>query len=357
VTRLVLHVGLPKTGTTAFQEFISANRDRMPEHGLAYCHMLRGPNHAQLAVAFSHRINKISEALGVMNDADQARLRQRLARRMSGIAGDSPSWIASSEHLVTMVRRPADIAALAGFLRGIYDDVLVIFVLRRSDYWLPSAYAEQVVSGGRAPLDARFVGRRGYLMRHRRLMRRWGRAFGRDNVRAVPFLEQDKQRPRALPIRILRVAGLPPAAVRTWPVPAADANPSLGAEATELLRRLSPHLRTSALRPTTSRQRVADYVAIHWPGPPLRLTAEAAEELRRLRLVRTRVGRSRFATGPGWLKWKRQPDAPVEPPPAIAAELVQSALDGLHREGLLESGIDGAAAETARRWLIRVTRR
>src|SRR5437762_8200031 len=103
-----------------------------------------------------------------------------------------------------MVRRPAGLAALADFLHQFFDDVDVLFVLRRGDYWLPSSYAEYVTSGGSRPLDAAFVRRREPMLRVRRLLRRWERAFGPGSVKAVPFLEADKANPVALPARILR---------------------------------------------------------------------------------------------------------------------------------------------------------
>ena len=53
MTRLVLHVGLAKTGTSAFQSFATWNRGELAARGVAYCDGFRGRNHSELAIAFS----------------------------------------------------------------------------------------------------------------------------------------------------------------------------------------------------------------------------------------------------------------------------------------------------------------
>ena len=38
--RIILHVGVPKTGTTALQSFLYFNEDNLEKHGFCYPHLL-----------------------------------------------------------------------------------------------------------------------------------------------------------------------------------------------------------------------------------------------------------------------------------------------------------------------------
>lgn len=357
MSRLVLHIGMSKTGTTAFQAFIRANRDLLSAHGLSYPGMLRGPNHSQLPVAFSPRVNVVSRSLGVESDADRARLRRRLQRRLARDADDADAWIVSSEQLSTMVRRRRDISHLADFLHDVFDEVQIVVVLRRQDYWLPSSYVEYVTSGGTRRLAAHFVAYRAYFLDHIRFLRRWAAAFGPDKVRAVPFLELDKRQPAVLPARILAVAGLPEVEVQRWPVPSALRNVSLSSEAAEILRRINPQLSSSGWRPVTTRNRIASAIGESWPGPPPALTPEAVAALNQLGVLHAAIRRTGLTSRDGWHKWHRQPDAPIAPPPPVPATVVATASEMLEKAGLLSHGPDFGAAETLRRWAIRLARR
>jgi hypothetical protein len=357
VTKLVLHIGLSKTGTTAFQEFAAANADRLAEHGLSHADMLRGPNHSQLAVAFSGQINQIAQSLGVENERDRAKLRRRVVKRMSRDSERAPAWLVSSEQLSTMLQRQRRITDLAHALHEVFDDITVIAAIRRADYWLPSAYVEAIARGGTRPMDDQFVRRRGYLLRHPRLLRRWGRAFGPGKVLAVPFLEEDKHLPTALPARLLAAAGLPEDVVAGWPRPPGIRNPSLSAEAVEMLRQLNPRLELSTLRPVSSRRAIAELVGERHPGPPPALTPEAADYLKQHRLIRSGVAKSRFAAGSGWDKWPQQPAAPTAAPPAIDPVDVERLASEVLATESTDAALPAAAASPLRRILIRATRR
>lgn len=336
MTRLVLHIGLHKTGTTAFQSFISHNRDELAKQGLHYPDMFRGPNHAELAVAFSSRITRVSVAYDVQSEADRARLRGELPRLLAD-ARSQPGWIASSEHLTTMLRKPKEIRPLAEFLHGIFDDVLVLVTLRRADYWLPSMYVESIKSGGTRPLDEFFVQRHRYLLDHRWLFRRWSNAFGRGNVRAIPFLESDKNDPTALPARILAAAGIPPDVTTQWPTRSKVSNTSLSGYGTELLRRMNTQRSDSPLRTVRLRPPVVRAVRNNWPGPAPLLPPDAAAEVRRRDWVRTRIARHRFALAGEWDEWLRHPDADTGPLPDVSTEDVQKLIRILRRKGLLSA--------------------
>ena len=104
-------------------------------------------------------------------------LRDRL-REILGDPQSAPGFLASSQHLSTLVRDSADVAELADFLDSIYDEVVVLLVMRRADYWTPSAYVEAVKAGDRRPFNADSIARRRSVLDHEDLFQRWGAAFG-----------------------------------------------------------------------------------------------------------------------------------------------------------------------------------
>jgi hypothetical protein len=353
MSRLVLHVGLAKTGTTAFQAFLAANKESLAETGLHYPDMLRGPNHAQLAAAFSQRITGVSRSCGVREPEDRTKLRQRLRRKL-GTVDQAPSWIVSSEHISTMLRRPEDISALSEFVCSIFDEVLVVVVVRRSDYWVPSAYVESVKAGSPRPLDGQFVRRRSYLLDHQRFLRRWSKAFGADHVRIVPFLETDKSNPALLPARILAVAGVPTDVSMAWPTPPHVRNESLSGEAIEVIRQLNATLPQSPMRLAKTRRAAVTTVRQNWPGRSLGLTPLAADELLARGWVRTGVGQTRYAASDGWEQWSAQPDAATTPPATVRQREVALATRLLREQGVVDAGWTDVPADAARRLIARV---
>jgi len=148
-----LHIGLSKTGTTAFQGFLATNSARLGRHGVGVTKVLRGPRRIQLAAAFAPSGSKLSLSTGVQTDAAGAELRTRLRMKLRREASSDQIAVISCEQLSSMVRRPTDLKELADVLHEIYDLVSVLAVVRRGDYWLPSTYAEAVLAGYGAPMD------------------------------------------------------------------------------------------------------------------------------------------------------------------------------------------------------------
>ncbi len=358
MARIILHVGLSKTGTTALQHFLFANRTALSEHGITYCHVVRGPNHAQLAVAVADRSTRISEGLGVTNRTDRERLRRRLARRFAGAVRPDSTWIASSEHLDALLRTKKELAALVHFLGDFFDEVSVVAVLRRADYWLPSSYMQSIRSGGSHDLDAAFVWSRRRSLDHHALVKRWQAAVGPGKVQVLPFLESDKHDQRALPARLLQAIGVAHTCT-PWTMPSALLNESLDAHTTELLRQINPQLHLSALRITRARRRVQERLSPTQPGLPVALTPEAESALLEWGWLNTGIEASPAATGSDWPSWAQQAAAPVRQRPHVDEREVERALADLRRARLVQErdGWRASAVAELRRQLLRMARR
>jgi hypothetical protein len=329
---------MAKTGTSSFQSFAWHNRDQLAAAGLTYCRGFRRRHHVELAIAFSTTISGLTRADGVANRQQQLEVRRRLPE-MLGDPRSAPAFLASSEHLTTLVRDPADIAALAELLRSMYDEVTVLVVVRRADYWLPSAYVESIKAGDRRPANQQFVTRRGFVLDHQALFRRWGDAFGHENVLAVPFLESDKTDPIRLPTRILQAAGVPDPGVQSWPLPPRAINMSLSAHGTEVLRAFNNQRKEKRDTPMSVlawRRRVLKVVRRMWPGPTPVIPLAAAEELHERGWVRTGIGDSRYAWGDGWAEWTSQPDAPAAPLVKVPDSDVRALVKELRRLELVD---------------------
>jgi len=334
---LLLHAGTSKAGSTAFQKLMAANRHELGRHGIEYFPVLKSSNHTALAAAFCHRPARVFASLGLASDRDRRRWKRTLGRRLSRALNAESTWVASTEHLCSQLKTSVELEECATFLYGYFDRIAVVLVLRRADFWLPSAYQESIKAGATRRFDAGYVRTRRSVLNHPVLAGRWLAAFGPGSVACVPFLEGDKQTFHKLPERILHAGGAAPEAIE-WTKPLSGlANPALSALATEVLRIANPILRTSAVRPTTTRARAVSYIGDHWPGPGIQLTGEAFDALDQLNLPLKAAAGSALATGDEWSAWADQPAAPLGSQPVLAQSEQDAILRDLERAGLVST--------------------
>lgn len=331
-SRLIVHIGLPKTGSTAVQAFLAENCEHLDEAGYGWLPGSRGANFSELAVAFSTVDNPTTRRY-LRRDQDRRRWRDRIARRLVRARDDHPQVIISSEHLAAQLRTPAETRALADFLQPLVDEVMIIGVVRRADYWLPSDYAEAIRSGRDIKQGPGFVQRRSHLLDHDSLIGRWTGAFGTGNVRLLPFLEADKSDPAAAPIRCLEAAGLPQAVTTSWNRPAQLSRVGLSAEAAETLRRINPQLGLGSWHTGADRARLVALLADRHPGRGVALTPAAHSALDRHGWIQTGIELATVAHGDRWTEWVAEPAAPIRRPVQLDAPAVDATLEVVRAAG------------------------
>lgn len=131
--QLYLHIGWPKTGTTALQDFCHRNRALLGAHGLAYY-----TTRAELAGSIPRTIAK-REPMA----PERARLLDWAARQAA------PKVLISSEGFAD-----CDLTALTEFLAPeAWQSVTVIAYLRPQDAFLEGWYKQIVKWGGKLTLD------------------------------------------------------------------------------------------------------------------------------------------------------------------------------------------------------------
>lgn len=182
---IVFHIGLAKTGTTAFQHFCRHHRGFLRRHGVIYPRRESGRhgNHAPLVASYiAHRPEGPTVAL---------RWRPRAAA-VRGLheaieADGAPTALISSEHF-SMHFDQSEAQTLAADFGD--HDCSVAIVLRDTHARFVSAYNTHVTAGGHLPLEAYA---RSVLIPGTRYMsagetvRIWQEAFGRDRIRIIDY--------------------------------------------------------------------------------------------------------------------------------------------------------------------------
>lgn len=184
-SRIVFHVGLPKTGTTSLQRFCRDNRGRLRRGGILYPRQQVGfaRNHSPLVASYiAHRPEGPSVALRWLprRQAVDALLAE------IGRSGAATSLI-SSEHFSSHFDRSEARELVADF--GHLDPVVVIALRDPHERFL-SSYNTHVTAGGRLTIEAYAAsmlvpGTR--FMSARETVLIWQEAFGRDRIQIVDY--------------------------------------------------------------------------------------------------------------------------------------------------------------------------
>jgi hypothetical protein len=236
--RVVLHVGVPKSGTSFLQATLRENADLLAEHGVWYpTQQHRGLFHAALELTGNHPGWDVPQQ---RVDGSWAGLCAEAARR-------GGTWVFSNELFsnVTADAVPAALGALAD------TEVHLVVTARDLARQLPAEWQEGVKHGRGLRFD-RFLDRildpaRSHshaekFWRHQDLgdlLDRWGRLLAPDHVHVVTCPPPGAPR-ELLWQRFCSVVGIDPGLAH---LPAVGANTSLGVNAVDVLRRVNRRIR------------------------------------------------------------------------------------------------------------------
>lgn len=253
--RLILHVGVQKTGSTAIQRHLMGNAgllaDRLivltPEEGtpmrplgraaVAYSLSPSAGTEAALRIAFQHVLDGLPG-----NDLPILLSHENLAGAMPGNGGETGLYPTLPQIALLL----SD--AAAGF------DVELVFYSRKMDDWKPSVWAQAIHTDGYMRRLTEFQTETEAMPGWGNLLQRLTGAIGADRVTRFRLEdEEDTTRPGW---QLLRHAGLADAEIAALAPLDGLSMPRLNGGATEFLRRLnglslSPH----------ARGKVADLVA------------------------------------------------------------------------------------------------
>ena len=200
---LYIHIGLPKTGTTSAQVFLTLNRDRLVQHGLYYpqtSHPLFGSDwqhrfvHASIMEEFQKHDLQLEKYDFKIIDA--------LAEEM--LHKGHPKNLISEENLSWHSQLQS--AVLERFSK--WFDVKIIIFLRRQDQWLESYYTQIVRDGYKEPFAAIFDDIRFTTfekLNFLELLDIWADRFGAKNLVVKRYKEDGKDTESLL----MEILGLP----------------------------------------------------------------------------------------------------------------------------------------------------
>lgn len=229
-----IHIGLEKTGTTALQIFLGANKDALEKNNLIYLGddskaYFHGIAHFPIVASFyekcpnivpQHKHRHSSEVLDALTN---------------DMAATDNDVILSCEHFSSRLSNQESLRTL----RNAFLDrnVTVICYLRRQDEQAVSLYSTLVKGGSTDPFTLDDVTVDNRYFNYRKILEDWSDIFGQENV-IVREYARDTLRNRDICKDFLALLGVDPEGF----VSIGDHNNSLGLLQIELLRSINKHL-------------------------------------------------------------------------------------------------------------------
>jgi hypothetical protein len=174
--RCLLHIGAPKTGSTALQKFLATNRDSLRRLGLEYPDVsLRGYGHHDIAFVVGGGYPAWATPPSPMRDLEE--LTRELAEKTAG----SESIVLSSEDFY-LISNPTGVAAMLGKAGFRPADVRVVVYVRRQDEAHLSWYNQAVKAQGYSGTLAECIAETHSLWNYAEQLERWAAAFGADRL-------------------------------------------------------------------------------------------------------------------------------------------------------------------------------
>ena len=194
VSRIWLHIGTEKTGTTSIQSFLKNNRDALVQLGTVVPVSAGRQNHLALTgyAQADATIDDVRIAHAVRTPDEvppyRARVEQELFAELADVKGQV---VLTNEHLSSRLRTRPEIARLKVLLDRIAPRTTVVVYLRNQVDFLASWYSTSVKAGSILPMVRPLPLTVAEMMDYAKLLADWSAVFGRDNVVARRFVTAD----------------------------------------------------------------------------------------------------------------------------------------------------------------------
>ncbi len=188
--KAILHIGLPKVGSSSIQEFLKINGDALRGRGIRYAPF--NPNFGsqyefgaigRLAAGDLIGDNVGRQALNTHSAAaQQTYVAQYRAFLDAGLRDWSePLFIGSSEHIQPWLSKPEHITALDDFMGQRFESTRYVVYLRAQPELLLSSYSERIRRGKKLSFETHLAGRTKVLNFYQ-TVRKWENAVGAENL-------------------------------------------------------------------------------------------------------------------------------------------------------------------------------
>jgi hypothetical protein len=182
--KLILHIGIHKTGSTSLQHFLFDNRSSLtaagfyyPVEGAYYWHGQRSQS------LLSHSILNKRPAYLAHVDFDMSQCISDIKRDVA--ASPSPQVIISSEHF-SEASSTKQFASILEVFSDLFKTINIVVYLRRQDLWLESNWS-QLVKDGYINMTFEEFARKEEPNNYYELVRSLADVFGKSNVIVRPF--------------------------------------------------------------------------------------------------------------------------------------------------------------------------
>ncbi|MEO1493479.1 MAG: hypothetical protein AAFV19_15090 [Pseudomonadota bacterium] len=233
--RLVLHIGAPRTGTSALQIWMRRNRAVLGARGVLYPEISGNAFVAAMAPVWPVDVAQRLQGLTGWRQVRALRRDVAAALRREVDAVQPETIFVSAEQFFDRLDRPAVRRRLHRLLSPLADRVDILLYLRRQDQAIFSRHWNSVRLGRRGAFVA--PGRLLPEYDYERRVRPWARLFGEHAIIVCPF-ERVRLPGGSIVADVLARLGVDPALAAD----AGEKNASLDLVRAEFLQRITAHL-------------------------------------------------------------------------------------------------------------------
>lgn len=193
--RAIVHIGTEKTGTTSFQNFMHANRDRLAAKNVLYPQRLGHMNHRHIA-SYGLCLEAADESMKAMGIDTQEKLEEFYRNVETTLQEQLESSVSaeiciiSSEHLHSRLTSTQQIQRIKDLIQGHFEDIDVHIHLRpQVDVAISLASTQSRVGGAVTRGFFNQANKDRMYYNYDMLVGTWEKVFGAENITCVAFRE------------------------------------------------------------------------------------------------------------------------------------------------------------------------
>lgn len=195
---VLLHIGLPKTGTTTIQKFLRANREELHNQKLGLLEKFGAPNNVDFVAYFARNSGKWAKQKGIENDLEKYRyflsfgrdFRTDLDAAIGSAKLAGGALLITSENFSGFLRSENELQTLHDFLTKYAKKIKVVCYVRPQVELVASRYSQELKARDQTAnlaMAMKSVNENNFVYNFHKIAQLWSSVFGEENLHLRTF--------------------------------------------------------------------------------------------------------------------------------------------------------------------------